>query len=247
MDRTQLLSDPSQNFGGTTLAVLVIDRSGSMQAVKADTIGGLNQWKNGLAASDPNARLTVVQFDTEYEVVHDNVKVSDVPDWNDTTYVPRGGTALLDAVNKALAISDARTKDDSRVLFVVATDGEENSSVEVKDATLIRDQITEREGRGNHTFVFLNASPDRFLSQSLGFAAANTLTYAGQNRQAQTQAFTQLTRSTAEYVAASAPAAGGFFSGDREDEDDPGKSHTEDPSSGFLSWATSAQKKTPRR
>ena len=199
MDRTNLLKDNPQKFGGRTLATLVIDRSGSMGSVRDDTIGGINQWKGDVSASNPETRVTIVQFDHEYEVLYENVPIGDVPDFTTETYVPRGATALLDAVNKALMLTDRGLTNQDRALFVVVTDGQENASNEVREATTIRSMIQDREQKGNYTFLFLNSSPDQFLSQRLGFDAGNTFVYAGSSPEAATQAFNTLSRVSSNY------------------------------------------------
>jgi len=78
---------------------LVIDRSGSMQARQEDAQGGVNAFIEQQAKEPGEAALTLVQLDTDYEVVHSGVPVQDVPEYE---LVPRGCTAILDAVGRAI-------------------------------------------------------------------------------------------------------------------------------------------------
>ncbi|MBA2354091.1 MAG: VWA domain-containing protein, partial [Acidobacteria bacterium] len=74
---------------------VVLDRSGSMEPLAADVIGGLNAFVKTQQQVEGEAHFTLVQFDDEYEVVHFRVPVADVPRVTRRTYVPRGCTALL--------------------------------------------------------------------------------------------------------------------------------------------------------
>jgi len=110
---------------------LVVDRSGSMEAIRADAEGGVNTFLTDQAAQPGEALVTLVQFDTHYEFVHRGVPVKQVPRYQ---LVPRGGTALLDAVGRAINETGERLSKMAEadrpglVVFVVMTDGEENSS-----------------------------------------------------------------------------------------------------------------------
>jgi hypothetical protein len=77
---------------------LVVDRSGSMQERRADAQGGVNAFIQKQAEEPGEALLTLVQFDTEYEIVHSGAPIHKVPEY---TLEPRGATALLDAVGRA--------------------------------------------------------------------------------------------------------------------------------------------------
>ena len=118
---------------------LVVDRSGSMEQVQEDAEGGVNSFIAQQAKEPGEALLTLVQFDTEYEFLHKGVPISQVPKFE---LVPRGMTALLDAVGRAMNETGERiAKMDERdrpglVVFVVMTDGQENSSKEFSKATI---------------------------------------------------------------------------------------------------------------
>ena len=110
---------------------LVVDRSGSMQDIRSDAEGGVNAFIENQAKEPGEALLTLVQFDTEFEFLHTGVPIKDVPRYS---LVPRGSTALLDAVGRAINETGERisklaeAERPALVVFVVMTDGLENSS-----------------------------------------------------------------------------------------------------------------------
>jgi uncharacterized protein YegL len=86
---------------------VLLDRSGSMQTIKADAIGGFNSYVEDLAKTSPKSTLSLTIFDNEsIDTIVDNVVVTEVEPLTDKTYVPRGATPLLDAIAKAVAKLD---------------------------------------------------------------------------------------------------------------------------------------------
>ncbi len=160
---------------------LVVDRSGSMQAIRADAEGGVNAFVAEQAKQPGEALLTLVQFDTEYEFLHRGVPVRQVPSYE---LVPRGMTALLDAVGRAVNETGerlAKMEEQDRpglVVFVVVTDGKENSSREFsKDQ--IKQMITHQQEKYGWHFTFLAANQDAFSEAgALGINAAGVANYA---------------------------------------------------------------------
>ncbi len=153
---------------------LVVDRSGSMDAIKDDAQGGINEFIRGQAAESGKALLTLMQFDTEYDLVHNGVNVADVPPYQ---LVPRGMTALLDAVGRAINETGARLAgmpEQDRpglVVFVIVTDGAENSSKEFTRAD-IRKMIEHQQSEYSWQFTFLAADQDAFAAGgSMGIKA----------------------------------------------------------------------------
>jgi hypothetical protein len=161
---------------------VVLDRSGSMHSVASDTVGGFNRFVEDQKAAPGRAVLTLVQFDTEYEFVHRAVPVGQVPPLD---FHPRGGTALLDALGRAIVETGERLAampEDARpgkIAFVVLTDGQENSSREYT-----RERVFEMIRRQNEEyswqFLFLGANQDAIsAASSIGIPAAAAMTYAG--------------------------------------------------------------------
>ncbi len=85
-----------------TEIVCILDRSGSMQSMRDDAIGGFNAFLEEQKKLPGAAHLTVVLFDHEYDVLHQGVDIQQVAPLNSDTYVPRGQTALLDAVGRTV-------------------------------------------------------------------------------------------------------------------------------------------------
>lgn len=143
---------------------LVVDRSGSMEAIRQDAMGGVNRFILDQAEKPGDAVLTLVQFDTEYEFVHRAVPIKSVPPY---VLTPRGGTALLDAVGRAINETGERLANmpeanrPGLVVFVVMTDGEENSSKEFSK-TQIKEKISHQQDKYGWQFVFLGANQDAF-------------------------------------------------------------------------------------
>lgn len=169
--------------------VIVMDRSGSMQSGLKDMQGGLDVFlkdqKDALAKdSHLKTTLTFVQFDTEYELVHDFVDITKV---DNLPLVPRGMTALNDALGKTLNDVGAKLgqmqEDDrpSLVTVLVITDGEENSS-QAFTTEQIKSMIETQEKTYNWKFVYLGADQDSFtVAKSYGFAMNAVADYAKSN------------------------------------------------------------------
>jgi Mg-chelatase subunit ChlD len=168
----------------THIAVL-LDRSGSMGAVKDETISGFNYFLKEQKAAGDNASFTLVQFDSEStDVVHEARPVRDVPDLNQDTYQPRGSTPLLDALGSTInstgktlaAIPEANRPD--KVVFVVITDGEENASHKFTK-TQVKEMIDHQTEKYKWQFVYLGANQDAFAEAgAVGIAMANAANYA---------------------------------------------------------------------
>ena len=149
----------------TTEIIIVLDRSGSMISIKEDTIGGFNTFIETQKKLPGKAILTLVQFDNEYEMVHDAIDIKKVPFLTEETYVPRGSTALLDAMGKTISSTSARLskkrKKPDQVLFVTITDGEENSSKEFTNEK-IRELTKNCTDKDKWQFVYIGANQDAF-------------------------------------------------------------------------------------
>lgn len=143
---------------------LVVDRSGSMEAIREDAEGGVNAFLRQQAEQPDEALVTLVQFDTEYELLERGTPVGQVQPYQ---LVPRGHTALLDAVGRAINETGSRLSSmpeadrPGLVVFVIVTDGAENSSCEFT-LEQVRKMIDEQTRKYNWKFTFLGANPDAF-------------------------------------------------------------------------------------
>lgn len=159
---------------------LVIDRSGSMGAIRGEAQLGINAFIQGQSHGAGDARLTLMQFDTEYECVHSGVPIEEVP-----RYVlrPRGATALLDAVGRTISEVGGRLASmpeperPGLVVFVIVTDGQENSSLEYTRSQ-VREMIRHQREVYSWEFVFLGVDDGAFHeAQSIGIDSEFTARY----------------------------------------------------------------------
>ena len=160
---------------------MVVDRSGSMESIKADAEGGVNAFIDEQKNASGAALLTLVQFDNEYEFVHSGIPIQRVSKFK---LAPRGSTALLDAVGRAVNETGARlaAMEESQrpglVVFVIVTDGQENSSREF-NRDQIRSMIEHQQTVYSWQFTFLAANQDAFAEgTSLGIAASGIASYS---------------------------------------------------------------------
>ena len=149
---------------GQTELVFILDRSGSMSGLESDTIGGFNGMIAQHRSEGGDVLVSTVLFDHENEVVHDRVRIADVPALTSKEYYTRGCTALLDAMGDAIhhiknVHKYARPEDrPARTMFIITTDGMENSSTRYT-ADQVRAMVKQQEEAG-WTFVFLGANID---------------------------------------------------------------------------------------
>lgn len=149
---------------GQTELVFILDRSGSMAGLESDTIGGFNGMLTQHRSEGGDVLVSTVLFDHEHEVVHDRVRIADVPALTSKEYYTRGCTALLDAMGDAIhhiknVHKYARSEDrPARTMFIITTDGMENSSTRYT-ADQVRAMVKQQEEAG-WAFVFLGANID---------------------------------------------------------------------------------------
>lgn len=149
----------------------VIDRSGSMESMRSDAEGGINSFIGQQKALPGEAVLTLVQFDSEYEFIHKGTPLALVGPYQ---LVPRGSTALLDAMGRAMQETGERLAKMAEVdrpglvVFVVMTDGQENAS-QIFTKAKIKKMVRHQQKTYNWKFTFLGANQDALLeAQELG-------------------------------------------------------------------------------
>ena len=131
---------------GFTYIMMLIDRSGSMSRLRDDTIGGFNTFIAEQRKVPGKAVLTLAQFDDQFQIDYEAKDILVVPDLTPETFVPRGGTALRDALARLMISSGAKLSampEDERpenVICVVITDGRENASKETP-ANILKEMI----------------------------------------------------------------------------------------------------------
>jgi len=157
---------------------MIVDRSGSMASCNIETQNGINKFVEDQAKEKGACNFSLIQFDSEYEVVHSGLKIKDVPKYE---LVPRSMTALNDAVCKTIIDTKARVgKKNPLVIIVIATDGGENASHEFK-RTDVKRMITEQQVAG-WQFTFIGANQDAFEeAATMGIAMAAAANYSTTN------------------------------------------------------------------
>ena len=148
-----------------TELVFILDRSGSMAGLEKDTIGGFNALLEKQKKSEGEAVVSTVLFDYDQTVIHDRLPLSKVSPMTEKEYFVRGSTALLDAVGGAIhhianVHKYAREEDrPARTLFVITTDGMENSS-RFYTYQKVREMIEREKVLYGWEFLFLGANID---------------------------------------------------------------------------------------
>jgi hypothetical protein len=147
-----------------THVAVILDRTGSMESIRDDTIGGFNAFLKAQKAEPGLATLTLVQFDSQdpYEIVQRFKPLPEIPGLTRETFVPRASTPLLDAMGRGIndleksLLELTENKRPSRVVMVIITDGQENASREFRKDQ-VEKMIREKQEKANWQFVFLSA------------------------------------------------------------------------------------------
>lgn len=166
-----------------TELVFILDRSGSMSGLEADTIGGFNAMLEKQKKEPGTALVSTVLFDTGTQVIHDRVDVHKVAPLTERDYTVRGCTALLDAVGGAIhhignVHKYARPEDvPAHTLFVITTDGMENASRRYT-AERVKESIRRQQEKYGWEFLFLGANIDAVETAGrLGIDASRAANY----------------------------------------------------------------------
>lgn len=165
---------------------LLVDRSGSMATCKADMDAGIRFFVDEQKKQTGITKLTLCQFDHTYEEVFTGVPIQHVAPYS---LEPRGSTALLDSLGKAILNTGKRLaalKEEERpglVVFVIVTDGQENASREFTKAK-IKEMIEHQQTVYNWKFTFLGADQDAFAEASaIGLDVSTAANYVKGNEQ----------------------------------------------------------------
>ena len=166
-----------------TELVFILDRSGSMAGLEADTIGGFNAMLQKQRTEPGEAYISTVLFDNTSEVIHDRVSLNKIKGLTEKEYCVRGCTALLDALGSAIhhignVHKYAREEDrPEKTLFVITTDGMENAS-RMYDYEKVRRMIERQKEKYGWEFLFLGANIDAAAeAKRFGISADRAATY----------------------------------------------------------------------
>lgn len=166
-----------------TEIAFILDRSGSMAAMVEPAIAGFNTFLRDQQQAEGDARLSLVLFDNEFLVPCASLPVAEVVELDTTTFVPRGSTALLDAIGLTIdrlgAHLEAIPEPDrpGQVVVAILTDGEENASTRFTWQDIAQ-KISHQEKHYSWQFLFLGANQDAIATAArMGVAAGNSATY----------------------------------------------------------------------
>ena len=152
---------------GLSAIICIIDRSGSMELIKTDAIGGFNAFLEEQKKLPGEAVLTTIQFNHEYEVIFENKPLQEVEPITEREYQPAGMTALLDAVGKTIDAAGKRLaampgeNRPENVIVAILTDGHENAS-KTYSLSDVKERITHQKENYAWEFIFLGANQDAF-------------------------------------------------------------------------------------
>ena len=193
-----------------THIAFLLDRSGSMQSIKDDTEGGFNAFIQDQRRQGGECRVTLAQFDNEYEEVYRDLPLAEVPPLR---LVPRGSTALLDSIGRLVTTTGERlatlaeNERPGMVIIGIMSDGHENASREWTHPA-VKALIEQQTKTYNWQFLYMGADQDAIeVGSSIGVAAANSLTYSRGRVDAMMAAASRNVGRTRAAVAGGTPAA----------------------------------------
>lgn len=203
---------------------VILDRTGSMNSIREDVIGGFNAFLRAQQAEPTPATFTLVQFDSQdpYEVVQPVGPIAAAQPLTLDTYVPRASTPLYDATGRGILDLEAmlaRLPDSERpgkIIFVIVTDGEENASREFDRAQVLA--LIKAKKQLGWEFVFLSADPTSFHdAKRLGIKDEARLLFK-KSRQGNDRAWSSVSDKMSRYRGGTA-ASVAFDDKDRSDQD----------------------------
>ncbi len=171
-----------------TEMVFILDRSGSMAGLEADTIGGFNALIEKQRKEPGRAYVSTVLFDNDCRVLHDRVKLEDVKPMTDKDYYVGGCTALMDAIGGAIhhivnIHRYARPEDvPEHTVFVITTDGMENAS-HIYSSDKVKAMIAHEKEKYGWEFLFLAANIDAVSTAArFGIGADRAVDYTADSQ-----------------------------------------------------------------
>ncbi len=147
-----------------THIAVILDRTGSMESIRDDIIGGFNTFLKEQQEQPGSATVSLVQFDSQnpYEVIHRFKPIQQIPGLDRRTYVPRASTPLLDAIGRGIndlesSLSGIPESDrPEKIIMAIVTDGQENASHEFTRDQIVK-MIKDKTDNANWQFVYLSA------------------------------------------------------------------------------------------
>ena len=160
--------------------VMILDKSGSMHGLEADTIGGFNAMIEKEKKLGIDVRVTTVLFNDKIDRLYEHREIRNVRPLTERTYETGGTTALLDAVGDTILRmeqSGAADRQGTKVIVVIITDGMENASTEFTKAK-VKELISDKQEKAGWDFIYLGANIDAAEeADAIGVRKANAVTY----------------------------------------------------------------------
>jgi len=185
--------------------ICVLDMSGSMESIIGKAREGFNQFLKEQQQSENKIKLSLLFFDTNFYMPYKNINIKKIKPVNEDTYYAHGGTSLLDAIGFSIEsyLDDLavipKNKRVDKTLFVILTDGFENSS-KVYHRELIKLMVTEMREEYNANFIYLGANQDAcFVAESMGMDRSNAFNYDATN-DGITVAYSKISTATSYYA-----------------------------------------------
>ncbi|MBQ6975777.1 MAG: VWA domain-containing protein [Selenomonadaceae bacterium] len=174
-----------ENTGAEPVQIIcILDRSGSMQPLTEDVIGGYNSFLEKQKKEEGAAEVTTILFDDKYEKIADAVNLSSAENLTPSIYYARGNTALMDAVGRTITTTLGEMEKNNicpakrRVLIMIMTDGLENASTEYSKAR-VKELIESTTKEYNWNYVFIGANIDSAAeANSIGIGARHAANYS---------------------------------------------------------------------
>jgi uncharacterized protein YegL len=149
-----------------TEIIAIIDRSASMGSLTTETVSGYNSFLKEQKEIEDETNLSLVLFNDRHEYIYDNVPIKKVKKLSKKIYMPHGMTAMNDAIGTAITKAGARLakmeehERPSKVIVLIITDGQENSSREYRSSSQIKEMIDKQQNTYSWEFIFLGANID---------------------------------------------------------------------------------------
>ena len=226
------MSTDTKQLPPTTHIFFLLDRSGSMGSIADDVIGGFNSYIQSQISGPDEARMTLVQFDTQgpHEVSFANSLLKDVPALSRQTYQPRGGTPLYDAMGHVVTDANiwveqiqAEGKFKPEVIFITFTDGYENASSEYTRESIFQ-LVQHKQDDEGWTFVYMGANQDAYAAGRQSGFEVDSISNFRANARGTALAFSDLSLGTSntrmKRSAGARIAKGEFFENQKRSDQD---------------------------
>jgi hypothetical protein len=185
-----------------TLVTFLLDRTGSMNQIRDDTIGAFNAYLETLQETSADVFFSLLTFDSmSLDKLHVNQPVKDIPQLTRENYIPRASTPLIDASYKTIkAVEKSINGGDTKIVICIQTDGEENASTEYTWDQL--NALIKEKSDAGWQFNFMGAGIDAYKQgQRMGISADQTMSYDASDVVATRSAFRASAGNTMSYAA----------------------------------------------